>query len=55
MTTITGYSCLNKKKHVNQKGTIRYYCEKTGYEIEPLSCNKGCKDFESHTIKKIKK
>ena len=57
MTTITGYSCLYKKKHIFTDGSdnFRYYCEKTGYEIDPLTCKNDCKYFESHTTQKLKK
>lgn len=47
--TRTGHSCicrLQKTKHGCQN-TIEYYCRNTGRVIDPMTCHKGCKSFET--------
>lgn len=47
--TRTGHSCicrLQKTKHGCQNA-IEYYCRNTGKIIDPMTCNKDCKSFET--------
>jgi hypothetical protein len=46
MTNYTGHSCINKKKR-HGKEDFSFYCGLTGKPIDPMVCNKDCKQFET--------
>lgn len=46
MTNYTGYSCIYRKKHLT-KEEFFFFCGLSGKKIDPLVCNKDCKQFET--------
>jgi hypothetical protein len=47
--TTTGHSCINKRSKTKHgcPAAAEYYCNATGKIIDPMTCNKDCKSFET--------